>query len=214
MGIRSLSSASISTGAKRSKFWDGTASLLTYGFEHINSYTVTVNDTSIVNATSIPQTYSHLRIIANTRSTYNSSSVGGSAWKLQLGSGGTINTSSNYSTGRYQGQANSTVNYSWSGLVDNFVAEATWSNVNNYGGLLYITTIFDIINYTSTSNIKTIRYYQGFNANSTSGNCYARYYYGTLNSSSAVDSLRFDSSTPFADGGFATGTKFEIYGIK
>jgi len=114
----------------------------------------------------------------------------------------------------HYGRAGGSVSYSWSGLVEQFQGEAPWNNVNSYGGTLYNTTIYDIINYTSTSNIKTVRFYNGFNANSNSNNCFAAYYYGTLNSSSAIDCLRFDSSTPYADGGFATGTKFDIYGIK
>lgn len=187
--------------------------LSTGAFEHIATYTITTG-TAIINATSIPSTYSHLRVICTARSEYSSTGVGGSYWKFLLGSGGTINTSANYSYGLYYGRANASVSYSWSGLVNQFQGEAPWSNVNSYGGTLFNTSIYDIIDYAGTSNIKTVRYYNGFNANSNSGNCYVAYYYGTLNASGAIDTLRFDSSLPYADGIFAANTTFDIYGIK
>jgi hypothetical protein len=64
MGIRSLSAASISTGAKRSKFWDQSAVIVLPPapvYDSISSYlaTGTVSDITLG---SIPSTYRHLQI--------------------------------------------------------------------------------------------------------------------------------------------------------
>lgn len=66
MGIRSLKSASIFTGTKRSKFWDQSTQLITYGTEWIA--TATGNPTGTVTVSNIPTTYDYLEIRATLHS--------------------------------------------------------------------------------------------------------------------------------------------------
>lgn len=71
MGIRSLSAASISTGAKRSKFWDQSAVEILNSYESIATATVTSGGATSVSFTSIPQTFTHLEIRATTLNASN-----------------------------------------------------------------------------------------------------------------------------------------------
>ncbi len=91
MGIRSLRTASISTGAKRSKFWDQTARVADNSYESIATVNVGSSGSSFVEFTSIPSTYKHLQIRANSR--YTGYQNSGAAVYLQFNG----DTGSNYS---------------------------------------------------------------------------------------------------------------------
>ena len=71
MGIRNLSTASISTGAKRSKFWDQTSVYAPSSYESIATATVGSGGSTGVTFSNIPSTYSHLEIRATTLNASN-----------------------------------------------------------------------------------------------------------------------------------------------
>ena len=169
--------------------------------------------TATLSLGSIPQTYSHLRIIATTKSTYNSSGVGESYFKIQMGNG-SADTGNNYYFGNYRANAASSVIYNNQNAVSAFWSQCPWLNSASMSGYLYDTMIMDIIDYTSTSKLKQVRWYNGYPANSTSGNSELFYRHGTWNSTAAVNTLLLDSSTPFADGEFAVNSTFTLYGVK
>jgi len=82
MAIRSFKTSSISTGTKRSKFWDQSATIEVPGnYYSIASYTVPSDTNSVVEFTSINQTYKDLVLIVRAGATYGGSG-GGSGGKL------------------------------------------------------------------------------------------------------------------------------------
>jgi hypothetical protein len=62
MGIRSLKTASIATGVKRSKVWDQSTSIFDSDYFSIASYTISDSTTATFDFQSIPQDYKHLQI--------------------------------------------------------------------------------------------------------------------------------------------------------
>jgi hypothetical protein len=90
MGIRSLRTASISTGVKRADFWDQSTSLGDY--DAIANYTVTSAQSSYT-FTNIPQTYKHLYVVAEVFGT-----TSGEDFAMQVGNG-SVDTGTNYSGG-------------------------------------------------------------------------------------------------------------------
>jgi hypothetical protein len=64
MGIRRLSTASISTGVKSSKFWDQSTAISNNSYESIATAIVGAGGATSVSFTSIPQTYTHLEVRA------------------------------------------------------------------------------------------------------------------------------------------------------
>ena len=69
MGIRSLSTASISTGVKRSKVWDQSAVTVIPAFEAIQTISTGGSSQASIDFTSIPSTYKHLQIRYNIKGT-------------------------------------------------------------------------------------------------------------------------------------------------
>jgi len=61
MGVRSLSAASISTGIKRSKFWDQSA-VITGTYESISTVYLSSANAATVDFTNIPNTFMHLEL--------------------------------------------------------------------------------------------------------------------------------------------------------
>ena len=208
MGIRSLSTASISTGTKRSKVWDQSAVVNNNSYESIATINVTSN-TNSVTFSSIPSGYKHLQIRGIARSAYSSTSAGCSQYKLQFNG----DTASNYSYHQAGGTGAATFSQNAASQAQ-IAMNATWSNVGGYGSVVYVPVIVDIIDYKNTSKNKTVRIVEGFEGNQASNNQYIMQRSAAWYSTSAITSITLDSTPGYADGSFASGTQFALYGIK
>jgi len=200
MGIRNLSTASISTGAKRSKFWDQ-STVLTGNYEAIASNTLT-STASSVTFTSIPSTYKHLEIRGVARHDY-------SAWNQPIFVTVNSDTATNYGS---QGFIN---NYNGLGFVayyDNaapcYYAQrsAGASSPSNYFGGIN----FSIIDYAKTNKSKIFLSEMGGALSGTSSNNWAvSMAGGHWRNTNAITSITLSTQ----NGSFVAGTRFSLYGI-
>lgn len=160
--------------------------------------TVTLSTTaSSVTFTGIPQGYKHLQVRAITRAT-------------QAAGGTDIRTTFNNDI---------LANYSWHHLYGNGVSASATSgtsatyirSVNTVDGSytnIFQASIYDILDYASTSKVKTVRCLSGFDAN---GDGHIKLLSGAwYNSSNAITSITFE--TPATT--FAANTQFALYGVK
>jgi len=150
--------------------------------------------TSTVDITNIPSTYTHLQIRASF-----STSTGTDTW-VRFNSDTTAN---NYVSHFLNGN----------GSAASAGALAAGTSAGGYLGYSgsttsYVGTILDILDYKSTTKNKTLRNLTGYDANG-SGQVYL-FSSVWLNSSSAISSLRFYTSS----GNFNVNSQFALYGIK
>lgn len=210
MGIRSLSTASISTGVKRSKVWDQSAVYSPTAYDSIATVSIS-SDTNTITFSSIPQTYKHLQLRAITRSAYNSTSVGQSNYSIQFNS----DSGANYSSHGLYGNGTSALSYG-SSSQNRILMDQPWSNPGGFGaGTILNPVIIDILDYQNTNKYKTMKMLSGFNANSTSTNQIVAFRSGAWYSTSAITSITLDATAgPYSDGPFAANTQWALYGIK
>ena len=192
MAIRQLSSASISTGTKSSKFWNQTTVL--DPFESIATVTVGAGGQSQINFTSIPQGYKNLQI----RASYTCTTSPGTL-RFYVGNG-SIDTGANYA------------NHAMSGNGSSVTAWSTYGNTESYTLLESQQTyhwgiIADLVGYSDTSKYKTINIFTGGNNNGSG-------YIGTNSvlwkSTSGISNIRFATQS----GSFDQYSKFALYGIR
>jgi hypothetical protein len=195
MGIRSLSAASISTGAKRSKFWDQNTRLSSY--ESIATVTVGAGGASSVDFTSIPSTYTHLQIrgIGRTTTTNTDDNI-----YMQFNGDTTSNYAAHYlygdgSNALAAGVANITA------LVACRITGAS-STANRFG-----TTVVDILDYANTNKFKITRV---LTAHDQNGSGYTFLLSGLWRSTSAISSIKLYVSP----NNIAQYSQFALYGIK
>ena len=174
---------------------------ITYDFESIATFTP--NGSTSITFTSIPSTYKHLQIRVMSR-TYNPSSGGDGALRLRINSISTNtydrhNLSGNGSSASAGADINST----------EFSLDAMSTGDNTASGIFGVG-IIDIIDYTSTTKNKTLRWINGADANG-SGNNLIRLQSGLWRNTAAITSLNFFDASA---NGFAPGTVFSLYGIK
>jgi len=199
MGIRSLSTASISTGAKRSKVWDQSAVVITNSYESIATVTVGAGGSSSISFSSIPSTYKHLQIRANAKTNrsdnqdvvtirYNGDTGANYAYHILGGNG----------TSAFADAGTSTAT-PWAAIIAGNV-----STTNMFGGM-----ISDVLDYSSTSKYKTTRTLSGTDQNSSAGRLY---FDSTLwQSTSAITSI---SLVPVYGSSFMEYSSFALYGIR
>lgn len=160
-------------------------------YESIATLTVASGTTqAALEFTSIPSTYKHLQLRFYGSATSNTS--------------GTIQINGNTTTGDYWthtlgGNGSS----AYASAYNNIYAPYYTSTGSNYG-----VYVLDILDYTSTSKLKTLRLLGGYDANG-SGNVFLQSV--NFNSTSAVSSIKLliDGST-----NWNTGTHAALYGIK
>jgi hypothetical protein len=204
MGIRSLSSASISTGTKRSKFWDQSTTLIPpTGYFSIASAIITTGGASSITFSGINPNFTHLElrwVAANNRTTESMDDIA-----MQF-NGDT--TSGNYISQRYYSKAStvSTDSVNGYGCIFGWCAAGGRINSNTFG-----MGIATIPNYTS-SNKKVVTAFSGMdNASITTGQAggnqsFAGYWSGT----SPINEIKIYG----INGNFEQDSKFYLYGIK
>ena len=199
MGIRSLSTASISTGVKRSKVWDQSAVVLTTAYESIATTTVGAGGTSTITFSSIPSTYKHLEI----RSLGANSATNNQYVKLIFNS----DTGANYAEHHLSGN----------GTTANGGSNTSLNNGGFYWGMglpgTLLSNVFgggitSILDYTNTNKYKTVRSFDGFEGNGSGG---VEIVSNLWQSTSAITSI-----TLTVNGGnnFRQYSQFALYGIK
>lgn len=203
MAVRSFKTASISTGAKRSKFWDQSAVIIpppSPVFDSISSYlaTGTVSDITLG---SIPNTYRHLQVRINGFS----NSFGSVFMEIN----GDTATANYQSTGIW-GQHNVS-NAQTAGILRGRPAIIAGVGSFQFGTTYPYVAIIDLLDYKNTNKAKTVRSFHGASTNSTHYNDGVGLTGGVWSGTAAINSLRF-----YLDGGnsYTAGTRISLYGIK
>lgn len=196
MGIRSLRTASISTGTKRSKVWDQSAVVVTNSFESIATVSVGAGGSSTITFSSIPSTYTHLQIrgIGRDSSSHNA----------YLFMRFNTDTNANY-TRRVLGGNGGSV-YS-SGAIDVSIIGAPYSlpSTANFFG----ASVIDILDYKNTSKYKTVRGITGWDNNGGSNYGNVELFSGLWRNTNAITSIELSCESTFAQ-----YSQFALYGIK
>lgn len=199
MGIRNLSSASISTGAKRSKFWDQSATYVPPSFYSIATATVDSGGASSITFSSIPSTYKYLQIRGIARETAGGDvSAGDQLWIYANGDSG-----ANYSLHRWW-VTGSTVNTdSYTGQTKYILTglAGSGSTANVYSGY-----IIDLPDYANANKTKTIRSLNGADFNNANGMIW--FNSSAWQNTSAINSLTISCTY----GAFAQYSQFALYG--
>jgi len=208
MAIRSFKTSSISTGTKRSKFWDQSATIEVPGnYYSIASYTVPSDTNSVVEFTSINQTYKDLVLIVRAGATYGGSG-GGSGGKLYFNN----DTTNKYAWSVLNGNGNGAstgVTSTGIGPGAQFDFGASWAGNGN----AWMTSIFIFQDYANTSKMKNMRNITGlYCGNGT--NSGTTQYAGTYNSLSPITSIQLIHPNGYSDGSFRAGSQLQLFGIK
>jgi hypothetical protein len=188
MGIRSLKSASISTGVKRSKVWDQSTAIFTSDYELLTRTTLSAY-TDTVLFSSIPQTYKHLQV----RATIN----GTGAWWMVTRINGNTSSANYTSRGSYTNGATITGMNLGTGN-----SGYTYTSLIEGDGIL--SSVIDYLDYTSTSKNKNVRAIWGSDRNGA-GN--AGFHVGSFYQAGAITEVGIY-------GAFNANSTFAIYGIK
>jgi hypothetical protein len=150
--------------------------------------------TSSVTFSSIPQTFTHLQLRGTAQST-----GGGNTYCVLSFNGDT--TSSHYNDHYLTGTGSTVVSGADVGTVPGMA----------YNNITYTTSfgaqITDLLDYTNTNKYKTMRSITGYDAN---GSGQVNLHSGLWLSTSAITSLTLS----VASGNFASGSTFQLYGIK
>lgn len=201
MGIRSLKTASISTGTKRSKVWDQSAVYSLSAYESIATTAVGAGGTSSISFTSIPSTYKHLQLRMINRS---STSGTGSDWVVASFNGDT--TASNYSW-HYLAGDNAAPSAGSSTTASGLRIGLQWSSTAAASGIFH-GAVVDILDYQDTNKYKTMRALCGSNTDSGTYNDVFSLS-GNWHSSSAVNSITITSNWTLGQ-----YSHVALYGIK
>ena len=204
MGVRSLSTASISNGVKRSKFWDQSAIVTSY--ESIATANGT-GSSGVITFSSIPDTYKHLQIRSINRTT--TATGDGDPFNIRING----DTGTNYAYHMLQGYVGATTGVNTGAASSQTSILSGYSAGANNSDYMFAPFVIDLLDYQDTNKFKTIRNLQGFDANSDgSGNRYyaIRFFSGLWQSTSAVTSITITAP----NGNWATNSSFALYGIK
>lgn len=193
MGIRSLSTASISTGVKRNKVWDQSAVVITNSYESIATVTVGAGGSSTVTFSSIPSTYTHLQI----RGSHKASNPVWATIVLNSDS-----TTSNYASHRFEATDNSVIAESFTTTQQNKIF-----TTYPYTG----ASVIDILDYKNTNKYTTLRGLNGWAGDGTGGmNGEVNYMSGLWMNTAAINSI----SITLSGQTFQQHSSFALYGIR
>jgi len=171
------------------------------GSYELISSTILGSNTDNITFSSIPQTYKHLQIRATPRL---ATSAGTGAFSLDIRLNG--NTSSVYSYHDLTGNASSVV--SGGASSQNQIRFEASIPANSQSTGIFGAAIIDILDYASTSKYKTLRGLTGYAGSSARVGIKS----GSYQATTAVTSIvLFDYDY---GGGYLTGSRFSLYGIK
>ena len=202
MAVRSFKTASISTGAKRSKFWDQSAVIVTGAYESITTYTLSSSQSSIT-FSSIPSTYKHLQI----RLTGRASGTGNrcSIWATFNG-----DTGSNYWWHGFAGSGSGSASAEVASTAEAYMR---WGfsaiPMNDAGASIFGGAVIDILDYRNTNKYKTARVIAGQDQNTVNGR--VQFISGLWSNTAAITSIDIKLSDSAS---WLQHTKIALYGIK
>ena len=178
---------------------------VTNSYESIQTVTLGSSASSI-SFTSIPSTYKHLQIRLMGQS--DRATVARDGLRMRLNS----DTGSNYAWHWLQGDgssASATATTSTDKIITGEVCTTAGP-----GGVTFAAGVIDLLDYTSTSKNKTVRFLVGDETNGVIAGTPNPLTFGSgvwLNSGTAVSTITF---TPNNGTNFTTNTRFALYGIK
>jgi hypothetical protein len=203
VGIRSLKTASISTGVKRSKVWDQSTVIVNTDFESIATVTVGAGGQSSVTFSSIPSTFKHLQIRWNcitNRGTYAMDDI-----KMTFNG----DAGANYSS--HRAKCDHTSFLAGASINQNYIYYdvSAGTSVSNFFG----AAITDVLDYASTNIHKTTRAFTGTDVNGAVAGETGRFglQSGNWRSTSAINSITI---APLNGTQFNQHSSFALYGIK
>jgi hypothetical protein len=194
MGIRSLKSASIAGGTKRSKFWDQSTVINNNSYESIATVAVSNAITNTITFSSIPQTYKHLQLRAIYRGTGDPG--------INMYINGDSNHANYYAHSLYGDGANAAANAPASNPYIVYYPDAT-KTTNVFGAF-----VMDILDYTNTNKYRVSRNIWGYDANGTGNIALQSQLY---KSTTAVTSIVLQNEYSL---NLAQYSHFALYGIK
>jgi len=189
MGVRKLSTASIKSNNKSTKFWDGNVGT----FESIATFYLT-SPAGSVTFSSIPTAYKHLQI------RIISENIGGSNYNFMRFNS---DTASNYYNHFTFSVGSSTPSGSYLNSSSLYTGQS-FAGDNTYWGV----SITDILDYNDTNKYKTIKTVSGESQN---GSGLVLIISGYWSNTNAITSIEFK---PQLGGNFRTNSRFALYGIR
>lgn len=173
-------------------------------FESIATVSASGSTTTLT-FSSIPSTYKHLQIRGIGRSTDTSSPAQDNGIKITFNSDATTNYTNhgldgNGTSATASGAITRNFVYAYKGLPNNLTA-----------GTGFGSAVIDIIDYASTSKLKTTRILSGSDINSGTANFGIALSSGLWNSTAAITSVTL---TVGGSGNWISGSTFALYGIK
>lgn len=201
MGIRSLSSASISTGAKRSKFWDQGTFLIPNAYASLANVTISTT-TSAVEITNIPTSgFRHLEV----RGIWVGTHAGSDSLRFQLNGDSGNNYYSHFIYGNGADLSGGN-NAGGSILSSGYMAYKASATDGSYDSTAFVLKIPD---YVSTSKKRSWQAIDGRAPSSGAG--HSQYASGVYSpTGSAITSIKFLC----VNGSIAANSRFSVYGIK
>jgi hypothetical protein len=198
--------ASNSTGSSPASSASSSLTLAAVGaYESIASVTAAGGESSLT-LSSIPQTYKHLQLRSTVR--MNGGGNYSTNWYLRPNNN---STSSMYSSAYMVGNGTTLVGSRTNGTVDNYLvvqfsAAGNTTTANTFGA-----SVIDIIDYASTTKLKTFRMTNGVDFNTASPEGQIALTSSIMNSTTAITSLVILDLNGY---NFAAGSTFALYGIK
>jgi hypothetical protein len=208
MAIRRFGNSSItSAGGKSSKFWDQETSLGT--FESIASATTSGSDASIT-FSSIPQGYTQLQVRCLVRSA--SAATYGTTDTLAMYVN--VDGSTTYPHHEVAGGDGSDGGTNFAGANTTlYSAVLGWMATSSSNTSVFSSHIVDVLNYTSTTQNKTLRIFSGYEDNRNN------FGYGETRLGSALYKTNTNPITSltffvYSAANFAAYSQFSLYGIR
>ena len=165
----------------------------------IASYTVPSGGVSTITFAGLPQTFTHLQIRANARSTFADTE---SFFKVNLNG----DTGSNYPNHFLSGDGSNAVSFGYNTSQYAYMFLSSYPAANATSSM-FGSAVIDILDYRDTNKNKTVRSLGGFDAN---GSGIIRLNSSLWLSTNAITSI---SITDYRTGNFAQHTNISIYGV-
>lgn len=204
MAIRSLKTASIANGVKRSKFWDQTTQLAgVFDLIETASVTSSVSSVTFSNLGNYASNYKHLRIVSHTLDSATSNNT----W-INIRFNGDTGNNYYYSNIRFSLAQGNTPSAAAVTDANRAALGATVNNPSGGDSSYGIVTVANIADYSSTNKQKS---FVSWGSQYQSTDWASGLWSGVWRSTSAITSI-----TIFPDSGlnFTANSRIYLYGIK
>lgn len=161
--------------------------------------------------TSIPSTYKNLQIRGSMKDS-NGGTAGGAITAAPMYIRFNTDTGANYTSHQAMGSGTAATSYNVVSATYGAIG-STFSSANADENNMFSNVIIDIFNYTSTSQLKTVRYISGFDQNDVAGGSPRSVSSGSVlwsGTPAAIATIRLDAPANL----FVSGSTFTLYGIK